>query len=771
MEFIRRLKYLYLNFFLFFAVICIGQIKNSSSIYVGDNSVFYIPEGITFAFGSTTISKTGSSNGKFVFASTASWSGANESNFIEGYVETFANTTFVIPVGQSQIYAPIKVIPQNTSGVLAAYFRANPSSVGTSFHNDLTTVSSIEYWTLSGVNSTIFSLSWRSSSEVMNLTNNNLSNLTIAGWNGSLWVEIPSTVDETSFLGATSNISSGSITSNSSVDLTNFTVFTLANKGESCFTIPAPSGVTFTWDGTSWGSSANTPTLSDRVIINGVYNGNLLCNSLVLNGSINLGEGQTVQIVNGVTGNGKIIMTSEASVVQHNGYAQAPTIELTKVTNPMRLYDYVFLSSPITNGDNFFSHLSSSMNTAVNGNFGVQPNSAFSSYKSLNDVGAQVDVTTTVIGKGLRARVRNQAPYNVAFNINNKFPISIKTTGVANNGNISQTINSNTWAMLGNPYPSAIDGSKILSSNSNLRPAMYYWTCNTPMSSTGTYSINDWATWTEAGGVSACATCMEADGSIASMQSVYVKNISPVATTVTLTNCMRKTSGNDHFFKSSPNDKYWINLVGSSGSFSQILIAYNDESNVTEDAYDGVRLISGTGSYLSSLIGATKYVVQARSVFDASDIVPLAVTQSNSETFSIGLDRKQGIFNSNDIFIYLHDKDLNVYHDFANGNYSYIPNNANDTSRFELVYQQGTLSNPIYNANNVIAYIKQNNFYCTSPNLIKTIEVFDLTGRKIMDFSVNDKTIIKPFNFAQTLYIFKFKMEDDTVFSLKILNY
>ena len=771
MKITLRLKPFFLTIiFLFFAVICIGQIKNSSSIYVSNNSVFYIPDGITYTFGSNTISKTATTNGKFVFASTANWSGANESNFIEGYVETFATSPFVIPIGQSQIYAPIKVIPQYTSGVLAAYFRSNPSSIGTNFHNDLTTVSAIEYWTVSGVNSTILSLSWRSSSEVMNLTNNNLSNLSIAGWNGSLWVEIPSTVDVTSFLGATSDISSGSITSNSSVDLTNFTVFTLANKGESCFTIPVPSGVTLTWDGTSW-DSVNLPTLSDRVIINGEYNGNLLCNSLVLNASINLADGQTVQIVNGVTGTGKIIMTSEASVVQHNGYAQAPTIELTKVTNLMRLYDYVLLSSPINNGDHFFTHLSSNMNAAVNGDFGVQPNSAFSSYKSLNDVGAQVDVTTAVIGKGLRARVRNQSPYYYAFNVNEKFNISIKTSGVANNGNISQTISSNTWAMLGNPYPSAIDGSKILSSNSNLRPAMYYWTCNTPMSSTGTYSINDWATWTEAGGVSACANCMEADGSIASMQSVYVKNIAPVSTTVTLTNCMRKTSGNDHFFKSSPNDKYWINLVGSSGSFSQILIAYNDESNVTEDAYDGVRLISGTGSYLSSLIGSTKYVVQARNVFDTSDIVPLAVTQSNSETFSIGLDRKQGIFNSNDIFIYLHDKDLNVYHDFANGNYSYIPNNANDTSRFELVYQQGSLSNPRYNANNVLAYIKNNNFYCTSPDFIKTIEVFDLTGRKIIDFSVNDKSIIKPFNFAQTLYIFKFKMEDDTTFSLKILNY
>ena len=180
---------------------------------------------------------------------------------------------------------------------------------------------------------------------------NNLPNLIIAGWNGTQWVEIPSSVDAVSILGGASTLASGSITTTSEVNLATYQYFTLAGK-DGCAPLIASSGNTKTWNGT-W--SPSEPTLADPVVINSPYSGSLVANSLQLNNNITLADGETVEIVNGVTGTGKIIMSSEAVVVQRNSISAAPNIELTKTTRAMRRYDYVYWGTPIAG--NFFSQL------------------------------------------------------------------------------------------------------------------------------------------------------------------------------------------------------------------------------------------------------------------------------------------------------------------------------------------------------------------------------------------------------------------------------
>jgi hypothetical protein len=56
-----------------------------------------------------------------------------------------------------------------------------------------------------------------------------------------------------------------------------------------------------------------------------------------------------------VSGSGKIIMSSEASFVQRDGGADAPSIELTKKSNKMRRYDYVYWGTPISS--DFFTQI------------------------------------------------------------------------------------------------------------------------------------------------------------------------------------------------------------------------------------------------------------------------------------------------------------------------------------------------------------------------------------------------------------------------------
>ncbi|TLP80295.1 hypothetical protein [Maribacter sp. ACAM166] len=211
-----------------------AQVQNHSDIYIGDNSLFYTgANNFNFGEGSTTTSRTKIDYGVLSFSNGASWSGASDIHFLDGYGQTQSDEEFILPIGQSGIYAPIQVIPSTSGGVDAAYFRSAPNSIGGALDGSISSISSVEYWDINskGVKTNI-SLSWRPSSAITDLTSSSLSNLTIVGWNGSVWVAIPSMIDEYSLLGKLSSLNSGSISTNEEVDLSAYSVFSLGTSTE-----------------------------------------------------------------------------------------------------------------------------------------------------------------------------------------------------------------------------------------------------------------------------------------------------------------------------------------------------------------------------------------------------------------------------------------------------------------------------------------------------------------------------------------------------------
>lgn len=208
-----------------------AQVQNNGELYISDNGILYVEaDTFNFGLGSTTTSRTKLDYGVLSFSNGASWNGANDIHFVDGYVQTHSNNAFILPIGQSGVYAPIKVIPSTTEGVDAAYFRSSPKSIGGVFDSSIASISSVEYWNITsvGVNAGI-SLSWRSSSAISDLTSSSLPNLTIVGWNGSAWITIPSIVDQYSIQGEISSLVSGSISSNEALDLSTYSAFSLGN--------------------------------------------------------------------------------------------------------------------------------------------------------------------------------------------------------------------------------------------------------------------------------------------------------------------------------------------------------------------------------------------------------------------------------------------------------------------------------------------------------------------------------------------------------------
>ncbi|MFV5686507.1 hypothetical protein ACM55I_13795 [Flavobacterium sp. GB2R13] len=232
MFFKRAVKLLFL--FLYFSMCCEfntleAQVYNNEDIFVGDNSILYFGTN-SFNFGTGTIatSRTKLSSGVLSFSDDTIWLGANERHFIDGYAQTLSKSAFILPIGQSGIYAPIQVISSSSNGVEAAYFRTSPNSIGSVFDTLVSSVSSVEYWDIKSVGvAAAISLSWRSSSAVSDLTSARLDALTIVGWDGLAWVAIPSIVDKNSILGETSTLVSGSISTNTVVDLSAYSAFSL----------------------------------------------------------------------------------------------------------------------------------------------------------------------------------------------------------------------------------------------------------------------------------------------------------------------------------------------------------------------------------------------------------------------------------------------------------------------------------------------------------------------------------------------------------------
>lgn len=157
------------------------------------------------------------------------WEKANTLSYVDGYV--VSSYDFIYPTEQAGIYAPIQVSSNNTERIKAAYTRANPSQNNNSTTKSVATVSKIEFWNVKGINSSnTLSLTWRKSSVISNFTNADLTELTIVGWNGLAWVEIPSTVDLYSILGENSSLNSGSITTKPNFNLADYSVFTFGKK-------------------------------------------------------------------------------------------------------------------------------------------------------------------------------------------------------------------------------------------------------------------------------------------------------------------------------------------------------------------------------------------------------------------------------------------------------------------------------------------------------------------------------------------------------------
>jgi hypothetical protein len=763
-----------------------AQVQNNGTLYVGQQGLFYVNEG-NFCFGTGSTTKTSIEHiaykpGRIIFGENASYSNAGGDLFINGYAGTLSASFFELPIGSGAMYTPIAVKSNNISPAVCKFTPGINTTITVS--NDLLAIIPHGEWSVNDTRG--YKITWNSDIFSNVLPGAGLNDIAIA----QTYMN-PDTFESIRMMNQFDiDIVTGSITSGSITGIPFGEELALAIKKPTCFPAVAlpqnPNEVTF--NGTIWSS---IPNIYDKAIITASgETGSFSCNTLMLGDkNITLTGAQTIIVSNEVTGTGKIIMNSESSFVQLNPLATAPTIELTKTTRPLKRFDYVYWGSPVS-GD-IFSQLDGAQ---VSGN----AIGAFDrKYKYISGdtatTGGWQPLTETETGKGFIMRVKDQAPFT---NASTEAAINLKFTGTANNGTITVPVtkvdgdetSAKNNNLVANPYPSAINAEKFITQNYGIIDGVIYlWKASTSNSGLEAYTPADYVAFTKAGSSATAYSGIAStgfNGKIASGQGFKVKALTNGS--IEFNNCMRETieGSNSQFFRTTDaysgindttKDRFKVNLQTSQGNANQILVAYLPETSLAYDyMYDAEILSVGNTKMYSILDNDNKKLaINARPVFSETDQVGLGFEKADTTQtqMTITLNDREGVFANNRTPIYLFDKQLNSYHNFANGGYSFTTSAKEDNNRFKIVYQADALVSDVFENTSTIASLNDKKLIITSLLPIKKVWVYDITGRLIMDQSVNGETTFNTaFNQPQAIYIVKIGLENELVVTSKLIN-
>jgi len=528
--------------------------------------------------------------------------------------------------------------------------------------------------------------------------------------------------------------------------------------------------------------------------------------TLKLFAELNLRDADT--IINSNTGlqeitpKAKFILENNASLVQIknvtlNRNSGDILMKRTPVAGSLENSDYLYWSSPVEGFEigNITGNKTYAWDATIDNNPFVN---TFGNWFTVNDT------EVMPAGKGYIKRWNGEsAPSGEAFT---------EFTGVPNNGVYTvplvltpaggtQTVEERNWNLIGNPYPSAINVKKFLEVNDGtIEGAVQLWTHQrnrslinpTPFYQSGSgesYSPDDYVTANATGSTPSGLF----NGNIASGQGFFVKALT--AGEVEFNNTMRYedeggnngnpnsfgTYGNDNFFrgaKTSKNkkapstQKLWLSIINQNNVASTTLIGYIEGATVGKDnLYDATA--NGTQFGIYSLIKDQKMVIQGRPApFTDTDVLPVGVRIPQTGVYSIGIDKLEGSeFMENGQDIYIEDVYLNMVHDIRQSPYSFSAEPGEINDRFVLRYTNETLSTTENEFYETFIYLNESRLKIKSNKQINTIEIFDLTGKRVdRHFVMNHTEFDKEFNHSSGVYLASVLFTDGSVLNKKILN-
>jgi len=535
---------------------------------------------------------------------------------------------------------------------------------------------------------------------------------------------------------------------------------------------------------TSTGWDNGIPNLNKCAIIDNDFTTNSFSSyKTTVNNSkiLTIAANTYMQVQQDIVNNGTITVEPTGTVVQidDNATVSGAGIFNTKIQTTTLLDNtrYTYFSSPST---------SETLNV-------------FSPWANVNSMWEFDELNQSWVAANTATPMQAGNGYIIRGNSTNSYPIDAITTFNTefNNGVITQALHfkgdggaglniDNDSNLVGNPYPSAIDGTKLL--NATLNPTagtLYFWTHNSaPVS--GNFSTDDYALWNLSGGIIAISGGTAPTGHIASGQGFFMEATgdetlalgTDVTSTLTFNNDMRELANNNDFRRpeNSNDSKIWIDLTNNQGVFNQALIAFLPNATINYDkAYDGIRATNGVATLYSLDTNQQFLGIQALPVFNENTVVPLGYTIENTNitNLTISINHTE---NMQDVNVYLRDNLLNVIHNLNESNYNINVSEIGEfNTRFELLFNRNALSLEDSVINESLIVSNQNNYILvktTNGSNIANIEVFDILGKQLIKTKVKNNTYqIPTSNIKQGTVLFvKATLENGTILNRKVIK-
>lgn len=350
--------------------------------------------------------------------------------------------------------------------------------------------------------------------------------------------------------------------------------------------------------------------------------------------------------------------------------------------------------------------------------------------------------------------------------------------GKPNNGTITSPITANFEALVGNPYPSAIDANEFIDDNSSSTlGVLYFWE---HYGSNNTHVLSDYqggfAAYTKVGGVKAVSPPeVSGQGLPSKIPERYIPvgqgfNVNGNATggTVIFENDQRvfvkeavTGSNNGSVFMrmagtsskttdtetdEDPIQRVRINFIAPNAAVRPLLLAFVPNNQATDGVDYGYDALN-TDDFpfdMTWIIEGDEYIIQSVGDFMETKQLPLKVTLAAAGNIEVALDTLENFDTEIDVFIF--DALLGTYTKINDSNYQANLEAGEYNDRFFLAFiDTGTLSVDDGALQNFrVSYLlKTSEIYMKIPSAVNVskVHVYNMLGQNIKSWDLRKSSL------------------------------